>query len=147
MNRVWISGRIVSAAQLQGDERVFVIQTLEAKPKQILTKYFGENDLAIDDMVESFGEIGDQEPVVVAGQQVLAVDGRVAMRNVYYAHAIYRLSVGTQNTKQHVSTPRSRIVSSTNRGSEARNRECDVNHQAKEVSNVRGPELPWEKCI
>ncbi len=140
MNRVWISGRITNAAPAQGAERVFVIKTFEAKPKLILTKYYGDNELAVGDTVESIGELGEQEPVVVGGQVVKAKDDRVAMRNVYYAAVIYRLSFPSTDSAAEGKPPHESITASGASAKAVNVRQQPIN---KEVNHVRGPEVPW----
>ena len=148
MNRVWISGRIVDAPPAQAGERVFVIRTFEGQPKRVLTKYRGNNPLAVGDLVESHGEMGDQEPVVVGGETVTTADGRVAMRNVYRATLMFRLVQAEEcSPTEQVPAPNQgpkpgHPANTASQTAEAAGRAG--RKPRKEVGDVRGPELPWQ---
>jgi len=143
MNRVWISGRIVDVPPGPAGQRLLLILTLEAVPKRILVRHDGRIPVQSGDLVETHGELGDQEPVIVGGQTVTTRDGRVAMRNVFHAQVMVRIDAAPQPPAV-ISGPRVDALAPT-RDRPAPQASPPAKPLSKtEVSHVRGPELPWE---
>jgi hypothetical protein len=137
MNRVWMSGKVVDTSMATSGERILILATLDGKPRLILAKYRGSTVISVGDIVETSGELSEQEPVTVKGHIVTGPDGRVAMRNVYRITELTLLVVAAQPA-----APRS--VNTLSAAPMQTANIANYPSSAQESTDeYNGPEVPW----